>query len=171
MRLPRPAASDYDAFYRGYVARCLKSDILAELAAQIATAERLLRPLDDTAARYRYAPGKWSIKEVVGHLVDTERLFAYRATSIARNDRTELPGIDQDQWLAGADFDRLALSDLLDEFTHLRRATVLFCRGLSAESLARRGVANGKSITVLALPYIIAGHSGHHLEVIERKYR
>jgi hypothetical protein len=171
MTIPRPTAHDYGPFYANYVARLLDTDILAELAAQIDVAAALLDPLDDIAARYRYAPGKWSIKQLTGHLIDTERLFVYRATSIARGDPTELPGMDQDAWLAGADFDRLPIGDLRDEFVHLRRATVLFFRNLRPEDLARRGLADQKPLSVLALPYIIAGHSGHHLEVLASRYR
>lgn len=171
MTLPRPTEHDYGPFYRSYVARYLDQDILAELSAQIATAESLLRHLDDAAALHRYAPGKWSPKQILGHLIDTERLFVYRATSIARGDRTELPGMDQDVWLAGADFDRVPLGRLLDEFVHLRHATVLFFRGLRPADLARRGVADQKPLSVLALPYIICGHSGHHLEVLATRYR
>ena len=171
MNLPRPAESTYGPFYRGYVARCQDTDVLAELAAQIAVAERLLRPLDDTAALYRYAPGKWSLKQLVGHLIDSERLFVYRATSIARGDATPLPGMNQDLWLAGADFDRVPFGDLLDEFAHLRQATVLFFRGLRPEDLARRGLADDQPISVLALPYIICGHCGHHLEVMAARHR
>lgn len=170
MTIPRPAEHDYGSFYRGYVARCADTDILRELATQVATVEALLRPLDDQAALHRYAPGKWSIKQVLGHLIDTERLFVYRATSIARGDRTALPGIDQDLWLASADFDRAPITDLLDEFVHLRRATVLFFKNLTPADLARRGLADDQPLTVRALPYIIAGHSGHHLEILEARY-
>ena len=169
--IPRPTAADYAPFYHGYVDRCREADVLAELASQIETADSLLRPLDDQAALFRYAPGKWSIKQVVGHLIDTERLFAYRATSIARGDGAALPGMDQDVWLAGADFDRVPIGDLRDEFVLLRRATVLFLRGLRPADLARRGVADGKEISALALPYIICGHSGHHLEILATRYR
>ncbi len=170
MTLPRPDVTDYGLFYHGYVARCLNADILAELAAQTATADALLRPLDDTTALRRYAPGKWSIKQLIGHLIDSERLFAYRATSIARGDPTPLPGMDQDLWLAGADFDRIPIADLRDEFLLLRRATVLFFQALRPHDLAHRGLADGQPVTVRALPYIIAGHSAHHLEVLASRY-
>jgi hypothetical protein len=171
MRIARPTEQDYGPFYRRYVDRCVQGDILAELATQTATAESLLRPLDEQAALFRYAPGKWSRKQVIGHLIDTERLFVYRATSIARGDPAPLPGMDQDRWLAGADFDRTSLGDLLDEFILLRRTTVLFFRRLRPQDLARRGQADGQSLTVLALPYIIAGHSSHHLKVMQERYR
>jgi hypothetical protein len=169
-RLPAPRAGDYAPYYASYVARYLESDILAELARQIDEVEALLRPLDDRAALRRYAPGKWSVKEVVGHLVDTERLFVYRATSIARGDETPLPGMDQDMWLAGGRFDRLALGGLLDEFAHLRRATILFFRHLDPADLARRGTADGKEVTVRAFPFMICGHAGHHLAVLRERY-
>lgn len=171
MTIPRPAEEDCGPFYRGYVARCRESDILAELMAQIATAESLLRPLDEQAALRRRAPGHWSCKQVLGHLIDAERLFVYRATSIARGDPTALPGMDQDIWMSGSDFDGIPVRDLLDEFVHLRRSTVLFFQGLRPADLARRGLADDQPLSVSALPYIICGHCGHHLDVLAAECR
>ncbi|MBK7704150.1 MAG: DinB family protein [bacterium] len=169
-RLPRPVPGDHAPYYGKYIEPVLDSDILSTLMAQITEAQSLLQSLDEKSALHRYAPGKWSIKELLGHLIDTERLFLYRATSIARADPTELPGMDENAWVAGADFDRIPLADLLDEFVNLRRSTVRFFAALSPEALARAGTANNNRIVVRAIPYITAGHAAHHLEVLRTRY-
>ncbi len=168
--IPQPLAGDHAPYYGKYIEPFLESDILVALAAQIGEAQDLLQPLDETAALHRYAPNKWSVKELLGHLIDTERLFLYRATSIARSDPAELPGMDEDAWVAAADFDRIPLADLLDEFINLRRSTVRFFAALSPEALTRAGTANGNRIVVRAIPYITAGHAAHHLEVLRTRY-
>lgn len=168
--LPQPQFGDHAPYYSKYIDPVLESDILSLLSTQIDEAQTLLQPLDNKVALHRYAPGKWSVKELLGHLIDTERLFLYRATSIARADPTELPGMDEDAWVAAADFDRIPLADLLDEFVNLRRSTVRFFAALSPEALTRAGTANGHRIVVRAIPYITAGHAAHHLEVVRTRY-
>ena len=169
-RLPQPKPGDHAPYYGKYIEPVLESDILVVLAAQIGEAQDLLQSLDEAAVLRRYAPNKWSVKELLGHLIDTERLFLYRATSIARADPTELPGMDENAWVAGADFDRIPLADLLDEFVNLRRSTVRFFAALSPEALTRAGTANNNRIVVRAIPYITAGHAAHHLEVLRTRY-
>jgi len=168
--IPQPLAGDHAPYYGKYIEPFLESDILVSLAAQIGEAQDLLQPLDEAAALRRYAPNKWSIKELLGHLIDTERLFLYRATSIARADPSDLPGMDEDAWVAAADFDRIPLADLLDEFVNRRRSTVRFFAALSPEALARAGTANSHRIVVRAIPCITAGHTAHHLEVLRTRY-
>ncbi len=168
--IPPPLANDHAPYYNNYITPFLGTNVLIVLSSQICEAQSLLQPLDEIAALRRYTEGKWSVKEVLGHLIDTERLFLYRATSIARADPTELPGMDENAWVAAADFDRIPLADLLDEFVALRRATVHFFAGLSPEALARAGTANKNRIVVRAIPYITAGHVAHHLEVIRTRY-
>jgi len=168
--LPLPIPGDHAPYYGKYIEPFLDTDILSTLTTQITEAQSLLQPLDEKSALHCYAPEKWSIKELLGHLIDTERLFIYRATSIARGDPTELPGMDENAWVAGADFDRIPLADLLDEFVNLRRSTVHFFAGLSPEALARAGTANNNRIVVRAIPYITAGHAAHHLEVLRTRY-
>ncbi|MBK6899752.1 MAG: DinB family protein [bacterium] len=169
-QIPQPHPGDHAPYYGKYIDPVLGSDILSILTTQIAEAQSLLHPLDEKSALHRYAPNKWSIKELLGHLIDTERLFLYRATSIARGDPTELPGMDENAWVAGADFDRIPLADLLDEFVNLRRSTVRFFAALSPEALTRAGTANNNRIVVRAIPYITAGHAAHHLEVLRTRY-
>ncbi len=169
-RLPQTQPGDHSPYYGKYIDPVLDSDILSILSTQIDEVQTLLQPLDEKVALHRYAPNKWSIKELLGHLIDTERLFLYRATSIARADPVQLPGMDENAWVAGADFDRIPLADLLDEFVYLRRSTVRFFAGLSPEALARAGTANNNRIVVRAIPYITAGHVAHHLEVVRTRY-
>lgn len=119
---------------------------------------------------HRYEPGKWSIKELLGHLIDSERIFTYRALRFARNDHAPLSGFDQDPYVAEANFDQRPWSELVAEFEHLRRSTILFFRGLKPESETRFGVANNASITVRALGYAIAGHELHHMRILREKY-
>ncbi len=169
-QIPQPHPSDHASYYGKYINPVLDSDILSILSTQIDEAQTLLQPLDEKVALHRYAPNKWSVKELLGHLIDTERLFLYRATSIARADSSDLPGMDEDAWVAAADFDRIPLADLLDEFLNLRRSTVRFFAALSPEALTRAGTANGNRIVVRAIPYITAGHAAHHLEVLRTRY-
>ncbi len=170
-RIPRPGPGDHAAYYGQYMARFLDHDVLVDLTAQSDELAARLRPLDDDAARFRYAAGKWSVKEVLGHLVDTERMFTYRAMSIARGDPAALPGMDENAWVAGATFDAQPLGDLVDEFVAVRAVTLLFFAGLSPEAYNRRGMANDSPIVVRALPFIICGHAAHHLEILQERYR
>jgi hypothetical protein len=140
------------------------------MAAQIDETLALLRGLSEERATHRYAPGKWSVKEVVGHMIDGERIFGYRALRFARNDPTPLSGFDQEPYIASASFDACALDGLLDEFEHVRRGTVLMFRHLPAEAWLRQGVASDNPVTVRALAYIIAGHERHHVGVLRERY-
>jgi hypothetical protein len=124
----------------------------------------------DAWAATRYAPGKWSVKEVVCHLADAERVFAYRALSIARGDQTPLPGFDENAWAPQSGADARPIGDLLDEFTAVRAATVRLLRGLDAPAWSRSGTASGKPVTVRALAYIMAGHELHHLSILKERY-
>jgi hypothetical protein len=145
-------------------------DIAMVLEQQMGDTETLLGGLGDEQGNYRYAPGKWSVKEVIGHLIDSERVFAYRALRIARNDKTPLPGFEQDDYVAAGGFDRRSLADLAREFEHVRNATLDLIRPLSKEAFDRRGVANNAEVSVRALVWIIAGHELHHKEVLRRRY-
>jgi hypothetical protein len=171
MPISRPAPSEYDDYYEGYVSKVDGGGgALEQLEAQITATRSMLSGLDDERARHRYQPGKWSVKEVLGHLVDTERVFSYRAMCIARGERASLPGMEQDDYVAGGRFDDRGLASLLEEFEHQRRATIALFASLDAESLHRTGVANNSTISVRALAFIIAGHHAHHLGVLSARY-
>lgn len=168
--LRRPGANELPPYYQAYVELVPDGDILQQLEAQHRETVGLLESLDDVAARRRYAPGKWSIKEVVGHVMDTERVFGYRALAFSRGDATGLPGFEQDDWVAGAGFDDRDVRDLAAEFAVTRRATVALFRSLTPEQLDRRGEANGVTFSVRGIPFFLAGHERHHLAVIRERY-
>lgn len=168
--LTRPAEGEYAPFYAGYIAKSPAGDLTAHLAAQRDETRRMLGGLDDSTAGHRYEPGKWSIKEVIGHLIDSERVIAYRLLRIARGDSTPLPGFDQDAYVPMGRFDRRSMQDLLEEFSAVRDATIRLLRSLDREALDRRGIANGNPISAKAIVFIIAGHERHHVEVLQERY-
>ncbi len=165
-----PAEDEYAPFYAGYVGLASKGDLITRLEAQVQEVSALLRGLSEEEALSRYAPGKWSVKEVAGHLGDTERIMAYRALRIARGDQTPLPGFDENTFVASANFDARPLASLVEEWETVRRASLLLLRGLDGEAAGRRGTASGAPVTVRALAYIIAGHVEHHLEILRTRY-
>jgi hypothetical protein len=167
----RPHPSEYDAYVEEYVSEVPEAEILPVLAAQPEEVRRALAAVGEERAGFRYAAGKWSIREVVGHLADAERLFAYRALCFARGDGQSLPGFDENGYVAEARFDRLPFGELIDEFGTLRQGTLHLLRHLPAEAWPRGGTANGRAITVRALAYVMAGHVRHHLKVLRDRYR
>jgi hypothetical protein len=166
----KPQTNEYAPYYEKYVSLVPEGDVVETLERQLDDTLALLRGVTEERARYRYGPGKWSVKEVVGHVIDTERVFSYRALAIARGERQPLPGMDQDEYMAGANFDELTLAGLLEQFEHLRRSNVLMLRGLSEEAWSRRGTASDNEVTVRALAYIIAGHEAHHVRILRERY-
>lgn len=168
--IPRPLAVDSPSYFAYYMGLVPENDILRVLADQAGEIRDLFAPLGDDGALHRYAPGKWSLKEMVGHLADTERMFCYRAMSFARGDATDLPGMDEDAWVAGADFDAVPLADLLAEFFAVRESTVRLFANMDDAALARRGRANGMAYRVSCVPWLVVGHVRHHLGVVRERY-
>lgn len=166
----RPGADEYAAYYARYVEQVPEGDVLDLLAGDLVEAQGALRPVDEARASFRYEPGKWTLREVVGHIVDTERVFAYRAMRIARADAQPLPGIDQDAYVRGAEFERRSLAEILEEFDHLRLANLALFRSFGEAELVRRGTASGYGVSVRALVFILAGHARHHLRVLRERY-
>jgi uncharacterized damage-inducible protein DinB len=171
MRSTRPAPDEHAPYYGRYIERVPPGDVVAQLRSQIAGTLALLRPLSEEKAGYRYAPGKWSIRQVIGHLTDTERVFCYRAMWFARSDGTALPGFDENAFVANARFDSRSLASLVDELAAQRGATVAFFASLDADEWTRRGVANDKEMSVRALAWTIAGHELHHRELLRTRYQ
>ncbi len=169
-RIERPSADEFAPFYANYVSGVPDGDITEILEAQARELVELLGRLDVARAEYRYAPGKWSVKEVVGHITDTERIFAYRALRISRGDATPLAGFDQDTYVAGAHFDRRDLGSLLAEFQTVRAATVSLFRSMTEEESRRAGSANATPVTARALAFIAAGHERHHSRILRERY-
>lgn len=165
----RPGADEHAAYFGKYVEKVPEGNLMAMLRDQIAETAAMLRRSRDRAD-FAYAPGKWTVKQVVGHLADVERVMSYRALSIARNDQTPLPGFDENAWVDNAGFASRTLDDLLEELEVVRAATVQFGSHLDADELARRGTANGNPMSVRALFYIIAGHERHHVALFRERY-
>lgn len=168
--IPRPDASEYAPHYAAYVTKVPEGNLFTILEAQRRGTQDLLAAIPEGRTLHRYAPGKWSIKEVVGHVADSERVFSYRALRFARGDRTPLPGFDENTYVPAGQFDARALPDLAAELDAIRHATIALFAGLDLEALARQGPANDKEVSVRALAYIIAGHERHHVGILRERY-
>lgn len=166
----RPEATEYNPYYGKYVSLVADDDILTVLSDQLSVTLALLGSVPESQGNFRYAAGKWSMKELLGHMIDTERIFAYRALRFARNDATPLPGFEQDDYIRNASFDACTLGALAAEFESVRRATLFLFRHLDGEAWTRRGVASESEVSVRALAYIIAGHELHHVGVLRDRY-
>jgi len=168
--IPRPDASEYAPYYGTYVTKVPEGDVLQLLERQRKETQALLAGMPDARALHRYAPGKWSIKEVIGHIADAERIFCYRALRFAREDKTPLPGFDENAYTPAGRFDARPIADLAAELDTVRRASVTLFRGMEGEALARRGMASNHDVSVRALAYIIAGHERHHVMILRERY-
>ncbi|HXT18938.1 MAG TPA: DinB family protein [Gemmatimonadaceae bacterium] len=165
----RPQADEYLSYYGKYISQVPDGDLLSLLREQLIDSVAQIRAHGDRAD-FAYAPGKWTMKEVVGHLSDCERIFAYRTLRVARNDQTNLPGFDENAFVTNANFSRRSLDDLLEELQVVRTATIHLARQLDEDELTRRGSANGAEITPRALLYIVAGHERHHVGLLRERY-
>jgi uncharacterized damage-inducible protein DinB len=168
--IQRPGADEHPPYYAGYIALVPDGALVDLLFDQQLESLRLLRRVDDEKGLYAYAPGKWTIKEVIGHLCDAERIFTYRALRFARGDEQALTGFDENAYVPAGRFNERRMNDLLNEFQAIRAATIHLFRHLTEEDLSRRGVANGNPITVRALGFIVAGHERHHLKLLRERY-
>jgi hypothetical protein len=165
----RPQPGEYAPYYDRYISLIASDDILAPLERQAPETVALFKSAN-ARADFRYAPGKWSVKEVLGHVNDTERIMAYRALRIARGDKTPIEGYEQDDYIRDGNFGQRTLDDLIAEFADIRKATLALVRSLDADSGTRRGIANKLEISVRALAYVIAGHELHHRRILQEKY-
>jgi uncharacterized damage-inducible protein DinB len=166
----RPKLGEYNPYYDRYISLILGNDILGTMEKQLARTVALLSQRSEAEGNFRYGPGKWSLKEVLGHMNDTERIMAYRALRIARADQTPIEGFEQDDYVRDGPFPDLTLAALIEEFKTIRAATLLLLRNLRPQDWTRRGTANNNEITVRALAYVIAGHEIHHRNIIEERY-
>ncbi|QQS35141.1 MAG: DinB family protein [Ignavibacteriales bacterium] len=166
----RPDKKDYAPFYAGYVDALAGDNGIEILTAQNLETQELLNSFSESKGNYAYAEGKWTVKEVVGHLIDAERIFAYRALCIARGEKQSLPGYDQNEYVKTGNFNSRELFDLNYEFRLLRESNILLFRGFDEFMLNKRGVANNFEVTVRALLFIIAGHEKHHIKILKERY-
>ncbi len=166
----RPASAEYDSYYYRYISLVPEQDVLVSLDQQLADTMILLRGLSEQHGTFRYEPGKWSVKDVLGHVIDTERIMSYRALRVARNDRTPIEGFEQDDYVKFGGFDHRSVANLGREYEQVRRATISLFRNFEPEAWLRRGIANKVEIRVRALAYIIAGHELHHRRLLKERY-
>jgi DinB superfamily len=167
--MQRPSPTEYAPSYHSYVTLVPEEDILAPLEGQLAEVLALLRPVSESQGNERHPPYTWSVKEVVGHVTDAERIFGCRALRFARGDATPLPGFDENVYVRAAEFDRTPLQDLVCGFEAVRQSHLCFFRSLSAAAWSRTGEANGNAVSVRALAYIIVGHARHHTAILRRR--
>ena len=169
-RESRPVEGEFLPYYEKYIALVPEGDVLSTLEAQMSETQALLHGLPASISTYRYAPSKWSVNELVGHVIDSERIFAARALRFARNDPTPLPGFEQDDYVRNSSFDAYPFVELASEWDAVRRTTVFLFQHLEESAWMRRGVANNAEVSVRALAYIIAGHELHHRDILQARY-
>jgi len=168
--IARPQAGEYAPYYERYISLIGENDILSTLDRQRRETVLLLSGLSEEQGDFRYAPEKWSAKQVLGHVCDTERVFAYRALRIARGDATPMEGFEQDDYVKNGPFARHVIAEVIEDYIAVRRATISLLRSLEEAAWSRRGIANKNDVTVRALAYTIAGHEVHHRRILEEKY-
>src|SRR5229473_7552228 len=168
--LARPEPGEYAPYYDAYISLVKGNDILGILETQRLQVAQMFAARSEREGNFRYAPDKWTVKEVLGHVNDTERISTYRALRIARGDQTPLSSFEQDDYVRGGNFSERALSDLAEEFDLVRAASIALFKSLRPEAWQRRGVANKSEISVRALAYIIAGHELHHRRILDERY-
>lgn len=170
MLITAPATNEYPAFFRDYIEAAKTDDLLAGLEASGAYLILFAKSLKEEQLLHRYQPGKWSIKDMLVHLVDTERIMSYRALRFARQDKTELSGFEENDYASSSKADGRSLESILTEYAAVRTATVELFKNFDEEALSQQGVASGKSVSVRALGFVILGHEMHHLNIIKERY-
>lgn len=166
----RPLTTEHPAYFSHYIDLVKNDDVIKELKSQIQEIKQLLAGLPVEKENFAYAPGKWTIKEVIGHLIDTERIMAYRALRFARKDKTILSGFDQNTFVVNGNFNTRTIKDLAYEFTIVRESNLILFKHFSEETLDEKGNSNGTEVSVRAILFMIAGHTTHHLNAIKTKY-
>jgi len=165
----RPKQGDYNIYYDRYIS-LIDDDVIKVLKTQLQTSLELLNQINEEKGNYSYEEGKWTIKELLGHVIDTERIFTYRALSFARNEKQSLPGFEQDEYVANGNFSSRSLEEMINEFRLVRESNIILFESFDAEILNRRGTASDNEVTVLALIFIIAGHEKHHMKILKERY-
>ena len=166
----RPEETEYAPYYQSYVEQVSESDIMAVLRGELDDLDVLLGRVPAEKETYAYAEGKWTVREIIGHLIDGERVFGYRALCIARGEKQNLPGFDQNDYMLTAPYSHIELEDLLSELRLVRLSNIAMFRSLDEEAWNRVGTANGNEITLRALAFIMAGHVRHHMNVLKERY-
>jgi uncharacterized damage-inducible protein DinB len=170
MKISKPEATDYPSYYATYINRVTGDDLIESLENNFNTTKELIKSLNDDQLNYRYAEGKWSIKEILVHVMDAERIFAYRALRFARQDKTNLPGFEENDYVPASNASQRNINNILDEFAALRKSTIELFKNFDEKQLSQSGTANNNRISVCSLAYVIAGHELHHINVIRERY-
>ena len=168
--MKRPEATEYADYYAKYISKVPGTDLLNVLESERAEMLRLLASRTERDGNFRYAPEKWTIKETLGHISDAERIFAYRALRIGRGDKTPLPGFEQDDFVRGGGHAGRTLTDLMEEFSAVRAASITLFRSFDENAWSQRGVASQKEVTARAIGFMVAGHQIHHRMILEERY-
>lgn len=168
--LEKPKTAEYPAYYQNYVESVPEGNIMDQLSGQMEAALQIYKELSDQQALFFYAESKWTIKEVIGHITDTERIMAYRLLAIARGEKAELPGYDDEAYVRNSKFNEIALEDLITHYIAVRQSTIILARSIPSAAWNNCGFANGGPVSARALAYIIAGHELHHISILQDRY-
>ncbi len=168
--MKRPSENDYPLYYKGYIESVPGEDVISVLEQQLKDADSFFNSMHASKENFAYAEGKWTVKEVIGHMVDVERVMAYRALAIARAEKKHIPGFDENDYVRAGNFSERSIQSLADEFRLLRGSNIILFKSFNDEALLRRGIANEYKITVTAIIFIIAGHYAHHINIIKQRY-
>lgn len=169
--MSRPTETEYAPSYQTYVSHATEEEILPAMRSQIDALDVLLDRVPPERETFAYAEGKWTIRQIIGHLIDGERVFGYRALCIARGETQDLPGFDENEYMPNAPYEHVELEDLLSEFRLVRLSNVAMFRTLDETAWTRVGMANGTPVTVRALAYVMVGHVRHHMGVLRERYQ
>ncbi|MBX2933673.1 MAG: DinB family protein [Ferruginibacter sp.] len=168
--MPKPLATDYPAYFENYVAQVPEDDLLTAFKNQLPVIEKFLRSITEEKSLFAYDTGKWTIRELLQHIIDTERIFNYRALCFSRKEMASLPGFDENNYAANSNGNARQWNDLVDEFIALRKSTEMLYKSFTAEMLERQGTANNKPATVKSMGFITIGHVYHHKKIMEERY-
>ncbi len=168
--MERPNKNEYAEYYHKYVEKVLDGNIVEILEVQLETMINFFSKITEEKSKFRYAPGKWSIREVLGHIIDAERVFSYRALRFSRNDNNPLHGFDENHYIQNSNYDIIPLQKLIEEFASLRRTNIYMFKGFTERMWLSKGIASDNEVSVRGLAYIIVGHAEHHLKIVEERY-
>jgi len=169
-QMKRPEPNEYNPYFAGYINQVPEGNIIILMESQLDEAVKFFKVIPKERYDFRYAENKWTVKEVLGHMIDCEIIISYRALRIARNDKTPLPGFEQDDYIKFANFDKLNFDDLVEQFLYLRKSTLLMFKSFEEEYFTRIGISNNHEISTRALAYIIVGHAIHHIRILKERY-
>lgn len=169
-KMKKPGSRESASYYKHYINLNTNTNIVKSLTTQIAQIKKMFGGVKPANQNFRYAKGKWSVKELLGHIMDAERIFGYRALRIARKDKTHLAGFEENHYVKNGFFEKRSMASLLEEFIALRKANIELFKSLDESRLAYKGIANGSHVSVRALAYIISGHTIHHLGILKERY-